>query len=186
MTNAQIYFASPSGTALTLSMQGKSASVPSHGMYRAEIDARQFVTGRSAAELLDLSLEQMKSTDHLLVGIHAGPEVALDNDFFARVGENKKSVVYRVKNSIPRSVLESLANLPYGEFFIVGYADLNGLAAQLPALTDIEAATAALGNSASWVVGYDNESAVLTILAREGDVVKDQVIGALERNLSAL
>ncbi|MBZ0223077.1 MAG: hypothetical protein IT467_12475 [Dokdonella sp.] len=186
MAATQIYFASPSGAALTLSMQSKIASAPSHGMYRAEIDARQFITGRSAAELLDSHLKQMKGAKHLLIGIHAGPKVALDAGLFVRIGENKKSVIYRVEGGIPHTALESLTNLPYGEFFVVGYAGVENLTAQLPTLTDLDAATATLENGASWVIGYDNESAVMTTLAREADVLRDQIMGALERNLSAL
>ena len=185
MAATQIYFASPSGNAITLQVQRKSASVPSHGMYRAEIDAKPFIARRSAAELLDFCLRQMTAEEHLLVGVHAGPSIELDIDFFSRVGESKKGVVYHVRSGVPRNTLESLAALPYGEIFVIGYGGADDLGTRYSKLTDIETAMTTLGDSANWAIGYDTESAILTVLSREGNVVKSQIIGALELELDS-
>lgn len=179
MGSKQVYFASPSGNSLILRMQKKSAALPSYGMYRTEVDVTSIVMKQVVPDLLEECLNLANKTRHMFLNMHSGPEIDLGRNF-SIVGKNKTSVVFNASNGISKDVLVKLTNLPYGEISILGLAVKTSIPECLHLMVDLDSSVKALGESVSWALGFD-ESAVLTLFARDGDVTRQQVLKILEK-----
>ena len=184
MTSNSVHFASPSGVAIALSLGEKKAKLPSHGMYRAEIDVKDLAAKRELSGLLLECLEGIRDGERILAAIPASLVIELD-ECFAPLGQSKGSAIYLVSDEIPDDVLDALTNLPYGNIALVGITQAVDASANLPMFGDLDDALTSLGEKASWGIGYD-ESAVLTLLARDKEVVKKRVLAFVEKSLNSL
>jgi hypothetical protein len=154
-------------------------------MYRAEFDVRQLVVDGSVPDLLMLCLRQIGQHERIVVGVHAGPEVELGSEFVL-TGGSKRTTFFSMVGEISLNALRILTNLPYGEVLFLGLANDADLLSHRAALTDLDGALATLGVQTHWAIGYDNEAAVVTLLARTRSVVKGQVLSILEMSLDSL
>lgn len=179
-----IHYASPTGSAIALSFGGERAYMPSHGMYRAEIDVKKWAAKGDVSDLLLEVLSGIRSDEKVLVMINDGLDIKLDKSFiFLR--KSKGCSVYLASNEISGAVLGALTNLPYGDIALVGIAPSLDVTVQLPTLVDLDDALKFFGEKASWGVGY-YESAILTLLSRRKEVVKKHILKIIEMRLDTL
>jgi len=153
MTSDSVYFASPSGVAIVLSLGEKKGKLPSHGIYRVEIDVKDLAAKREMSGLLLECLNEVRDGERILVVIPASSVIELDG-CFAPLGRSKGSAIYLVGDVIPDDMLNVITNLPYGNIYLVGITQVVDVLAHLPMLTDLDDALASLGEKASWGIGY--------------------------------
>lgn len=188
MTSMQIHFESPAGTALLLGLKKVARStLPTHGMYRVEIDTKYFFAKQPVSDLLMECFQRLGQSGRLFIGIHSSLETNL-GESYAFIGENKKSTIYGMNlgEEISRDVINILTILPYGEIVFFEIAEGIDLSQHLPALTDWDGVMEALGDYVRWAVGYDNESATISFLSKDKKTLKKQVLAVLERNIDSI
>lgn len=181
----------PTRDPLTLKLkrlQRTREMLPSHGMYHVDITTGEWTAGPGTAELVVECVHQTGWGENVFLGIHAGPKVALGKAC-TEVGENGRgdSVFYRVHPDALELAadIQTLVNMPYGEFMFFDIAGVSDLSPYLAKLTDLEGVLSVFDAQARWAVG-SGEFGFVTLASRDPTVIKRQVLSLVGRSLDAL
>ena len=151
--------------------------MPSHGMYRVEFDAQPLAIERSISDLVGACIRRLPTVACMAITVRAGPRIELGTDFVI-VTDNKVNSTYSVRDGISQSAIEVLTSLPYGEFFVLGCASVASLVLS-PSITDLDDTMTSVSANTEWAIGYDAESAIVTVLARDRSVAMGVVLDVL-------
>lgn len=178
MNPKKIYLSSPAGASLVLLLKEGKSALPSYGMYRLEVDVVDAVSKSGLSDLLIRCLGHMEAVEHVIAGVHSGPEIDLRRPVTV-VEKSKSGFVFEVDGQNFSDVIGVLATSPFGDIFFVGLSRETNLTSLAHVLTDMDSFVRLSGDSVSWALEY-SESAVLTVLARKKTIVEKQLLSLIE------